>query len=283
MCSCLRRPTSRLPLVGRRRRSCTPIWIRSMHRWNSATIPACGASRSRSAAEWCSPRATRRSAFGVRSAMSGSPARRLCPNLIDVPARFDAYVEASKAVFDDLPRHVADRRGHVDRRGVHRCRGTVADRRNAARDRRPTARRVATEVGLPITVGVARTKFLAKVASGVGKPDGLLVVEPVGELEFLHPLPVQTALGRRCDHRRPSCTNAVCAPSPTWRRCRRMPSRRSSGGAPAVISTPSRTTIDPRRVTTGHRRRSIGSQQALGRRRRSATRSTSSCAGSSTA
>ena len=54
---------------------------------------------------------------------------------------------------------------------------------------------VVDEVGLPITVGVARTKFLAKVASGVGKPDGLLVVEPDGELEFLHPLPVQRLWG----------------------------------------------------------------------------------------
>src|SRR5207302_6404183 len=55
--------------------------------------------------------------------------------------------------------------------------------------------RVRDEVGLPITVGVARTKFLAKVASGVGKPDGLLVVPPDGELGFLHPLPVQRLWG----------------------------------------------------------------------------------------
>ena len=51
------------------------------------------------------------------------------------------------------------------------------------------------EVGLPITVGVARTKFLAKVASGVAKPDGLLLVEPDDELAFLHPLPVEKLWG----------------------------------------------------------------------------------------
>ena len=71
----------------------------------------------------------------------------------------------------------------------------MADRRDTGRDRRSTASPVADEVGLPITVGVARTKFLAKVASAVAKPDGLLVVEPDGELAFLHPLPVQRLWG----------------------------------------------------------------------------------------
>ena len=61
---------------------------------------------------------------------------------------------------------------------------------------------VLERVGLPITVGVARTKFLAKVASGVAKPDGLLVVPPEGELAFLHPLPRRASLGRRAEHRR---------------------------------------------------------------------------------
>jgi len=55
--------------------------------------------------------------------------------------------------------------------------------------------RIADEVGLNITVGVARTKFLAKVASGVAKPDGLLVVDPALEVEFLHPLPVERLWG----------------------------------------------------------------------------------------
>ncbi len=140
--------------------------------------------------------------FGVRSAMSGSQARRLCPNLIDVPARFDAYVAASKAVyaiFDDtspLVEGMSIDEAFIDVGGLWRIAGTPREIAQRLRER------VASEVGLPITVGVARTKFLAKVASGVGKPDGLLVVEPEGELDFLHPLPGPTAVGRRCGHRR---------------------------------------------------------------------------------
>jgi DNA polymerase IV len=133
--------------------------------------------------------------FGVRSAMSGSQARRLCPNLIDVPARFDAYVEASKAVYaifhdtSPLVEGMSIDEAFIDVGGLWRIAGTPREIAERLRQR------VAAEVGLPITVGVARTKFLAKVASGVGKPDGLLVVEPDGELEFLHPLPVQRLWG----------------------------------------------------------------------------------------
>ena len=139
--------------------------------------------------------------FGVRAAMSGGEARRLCPNLIDVPARFDAYVEASKAVyaiFDDttpIVEPMSIDEAFLDVAGLWRLVGTprvIAER---------LRHRVADEVGLPITVGVARTKFLAKVASGVGKPDGLLVVEPEGELAFLHPLPVERLWGVGADHR----------------------------------------------------------------------------------
>ena len=88
----------------------------------------------------------------------------------------------------------------------------AADRRHAGRDRRAAAARAcASEVGLPITVGVARTKFLAKVASGVAKPDGLLVVPPDGELAFLHPLPVERLWGVGAGDRRASCTSAGIA------------------------------------------------------------------------
>ena len=77
----------------------------------------------------------------------------------------------------------------LDVRGMERIAGTPAE--IAARLRREVRERV----GLPITVGVARTKFLAKVASAVAKPDGLLVVPPDGELAFLHPLPVERLWG----------------------------------------------------------------------------------------
>src|SRR5829696_4535701 len=134
-------------------------------------------------------------AHGVETAMGGRRARRLCPAAIVVPPRFSAYSEASKAVyrvFEDMSPAVEGLsidEAFIDVKGMRRIAGTPAQ--IAARLRR----RVREEVGLPITVGVARTKFLAKVASGVAKPDGLLVVPPDGELAFLHPLPVERLWG----------------------------------------------------------------------------------------
>ena len=123
-------------------------------------------------------------------------------------------------------RHHAARRGAVDRRGVPRRARAAADRR-ARRSRSPSGcdATVRERVGLPITVGVARTKFLAKVASGVAKPDGLLVVPPDRELAFLHPLPVERLWGVGRGDRRE-------APTPRDRDGRRgrarSPRRRSS-------------------------------------------------------
>jgi hypothetical protein len=126
-------------------------------------------------------------AYGVETAMGGRRARRLCPDAIVVPPRMSAYAEASKAVyrvFDDttpLVEGLSIDEAFLDVRGMQRIAGSPVE--IAVRLRR----RVLDEVGLPLTVGVARTKFLAKVASGVAKPDGLLVVPPDCELEFLHP------------------------------------------------------------------------------------------------
>src|SRR2546422_2248167 len=134
-------------------------------------------------------------AFGVRTAMGGRQARRLCPHAIVVSPRMSAYAEASKAmfrIFEDatpLVEGLSIDEAFLDVRGLERISGTAAE--IAARLRRDVRERV----GLPITVGVARTKFLAKVASGVAKPDGLLVVEPERELAFLHPLPVERLWG----------------------------------------------------------------------------------------
>ncbi len=134
-------------------------------------------------------------AYGVETAMSGSRARRLCPQAIVVPPRMSAYAEASKDVFrvfeDTTPlvEGLSIDEAFLDVRGMQRLSG--APLQIAARLRREVRERV----GLPITVGVARTKFLAKVASGVAKPDGLLVVPPDRELAFLHPLPVERLWG----------------------------------------------------------------------------------------
>jgi DNA polymerase-4 len=133
--------------------------------------------------------------YGIRSAMGGAKARRLCPDVVAVEPRFSAYVEASKAVFvlfeqaAPVVEALSIDEAFLDVRGLERFAGRPEE--IAARLRRE----VREQVGLPITVGVARTKHLAKVASGVAKPDGLLVVPPDGEVEFLHPLAVERLWG----------------------------------------------------------------------------------------
>ena len=206
--------------------------------------------------------------FGVRTAMTGGEARRLCPGLIVVPGRFEAYTEASRAVFavfDDtspIVEGISIDEAFLDVAGLRRVAGTPREIASTLR------REVRERVGLPITVGVARTKFLAKVASGVGKPDGLLVVEPDRELEFLHPLPVDRLWGVG----RVTATKLADRGIHSVRDVALLP-------APVVVAIVGRAVghqlhalshnRDPRRVEVGRRRGSIGSQQALGRRRRS--------------
>src|SRR5262245_4127744 len=134
-------------------------------------------------------------AFGVRTAMGGAQARKLCPSAVVVSPRMTAYAEASKelfSIFEDASPFVEGLsidEAFLDARGLGHIRGTPPE--IAARLRRD----VRARVGVPITVGVATTKFLAKVASGVAKPDGLLVVPAGGEREFLEPLPVEALWG----------------------------------------------------------------------------------------
>jgi DNA polymerase-4 len=134
-------------------------------------------------------------ACGVRGAMGGREARLLCPHAVVVEPRMAAYSEASRAVFavfertTPLVEGISIDEAFLDVGGLLRTAGTPPE--IAARLRR----QVRDEVGLAITVGVARTKFLAKVASAGAKPDGLLVVPPDGETAFLHPLPVERLWG----------------------------------------------------------------------------------------
>lgn len=134
-------------------------------------------------------------AFGVRSAMGGGQARRLCPQAIVVSPRWDAYVQASKAVvaiFEDtapIVERISIDEAFLDVRGLDAISGTPEQIAVQLR------RRVRSEVGLPISVGVATTKVLAKLASNAAKPDGLLVVRAEDELAFLHPLPVRALSG----------------------------------------------------------------------------------------
>src|SRR3954469_17062686 len=134
-------------------------------------------------------------ARGVRTAMGASQWRRLCPNAIVVRPRMSAYSEASKAVFaifeDTAPvvEGLSIDEAFLDVRGLEHISGTPPEIAVRLRDA------VLERVGLPITVGVARTKFLAKVASGVAKPEGVLFVPPHRELAFLHPLEVERLWG----------------------------------------------------------------------------------------
>ena len=208
-------------------------------------------------------------AYGVRTAMGGRQARRLCPDAAVVSPRMSAYTEASKGVFEVFQETAPVVEGlsideaFLDVRGLDHVTGTPVE--IAARLRR----RVRDRVGLPITVGVASTKFLAKVASAAGKPDGLLVVPAGGELDFLHPLAVERLWG----------VGPVTAQKLRERGLVTVGQVAGLGEA-SLVSILGRATgrhlyalannRDPRRVRGRRRRRSMGAQRALGRGSRSA-------------
>jgi DNA polymerase IV len=207
-------------------------------------------------------------AFGVHTAMTGALARRLCPHVVVVPPRMAVYAEASKAVFrvfeqiTPLVEGLSIDEAFLDVGGLARISGTPSE--IAARLRREVTERV----GLPITVGVARTKFLAKVASGVAKPDGLLVVPHDRELGFLHPLPVERLWGvgevTAGKLRRRGITTVGQVAQLGEATLVSMLGRGSGRHLHALAHN-----RDPRPVQVGRRRRSMGAQRALGRRRRS--------------
>ena len=203
-------------------------------------------------------------AWGVRTAMGGAQARRLCPQAAVVPPRMSAYTRASDAVFEVF-RHctpivepVSVDEAFLDVAGLYRVSGTpvqIAERLRAdVRDR----------VGLPITVGVARTKFLAKVASQEGKPDGLLLVPPDQELAFLRPLPVRRLWGVgavTADKLRAHGFDTVADVAELSESTLASLLGNAMGRQLYALSR----NIDRRRVRTGVHRRSVGAQRALGR------------------
>ncbi|MEX2194382.1 MAG: DNA polymerase IV [Thermoleophilaceae bacterium] len=206
-------------------------------------------------------------ARGIRTAMGGRTARRLCPEAAVVSPRMRAYSEASRAVFEvfahtsPVVEGLSIDEAFLDVRGMARISGSPAQ--IAARLRRDVLERV----GLPITIGVARTKFLAKVASGVAKPDGLLVVPPDGELAFLHPLEVERLWGvgpvtaRKL--RELGLTTVGQVAKLTEEALVAILGRASGRHLHALAHN-----RDPRRVRPRRRRRSMGAQRALGRRSR---------------
>ncbi|MDQ3721785.1 MAG: DNA polymerase IV, partial [Actinomycetota bacterium] len=133
--------------------------------------------------------------FGVRSGMGGARARRLCPQAIIATPSWSAYVEASEAVFAVFERTAAV----VEPMGIEEAFLDISGRARTKGSARRVAERLRAEVraetGLAITVGVARTKIVAKMASRAAKPDGLLVVTPGEERAFLHPLRVERLWG----------------------------------------------------------------------------------------
>ncbi len=172
-----------------------------------------------------------------------------------------------------VPADHAAGRGPVHRRGVPRGRRAAADRRGRRWTSRSRLRRtVAERVGLPITVGVARTKFLAKVASGVAKPDGLLLVAAGAGAGVPAPAADRAAVGCRARRPRTSCTPWTCGRSGRWPSCPRRRWCRSSAGPAGRHLHALAHNLDPRAVDVHRRRRSIGSQRALGRRERTAVR-----------
>ncbi|HLI58445.1 MAG TPA: DNA polymerase IV [Solirubrobacteraceae bacterium] len=209
-------------------------------------------------------------ACGVRTAMNGARARRLCPEAVVVSPRFSAYSAASKVVFEIFRRSsplvepLSIDEAFIDARGLQHIGGTPVQ---IATRLRAEVREIA---GLPLTVGIASTKFLAKVASGVAKPDGLLLVPAGGELAFLHPLPVTALWGVG----RVSAAKLHDAGITTVAQVAAL-------GEPRIVELLGRGTgrhvyalaigRDPRVVRPGIRRRSVGAQRALGRRGRDPT------------
>jgi DNA polymerase-4 len=203
-------------------------------------------------------------ARGVRTAMGGRTARTLCPQAIVMPPRMSVYSQASKDVFEvfrdttPLVEGISIDEAFLDVAGLHRIAGSPTEIAIRLRHQ------VLVRVGLPITVGVARTKFLAKVASRVAKPDGLLVVPPDAELDFLHPLPVELLWG----------VGAVTSARLRERGIRTV-GQVARLGEPTLVSMLGQASgrhlhalahnQDPRPVHVGRRRASIGSQRAIGR------------------
>lgn len=206
---------------------------------------------------------------GVRTAMGGRQALLLCPNAIVVEPRMSAYSAASKAVFEvfhdttPLVEGISIDEAFLEVAGLRRIAGTPTEIAARLRDH------VRQRVGLPITVGVARTKFLAKVASRVGKPDGLLVVEPDREREFLHPLPVELlwGVGEKTAAKLHGWGVRTVADVANLREGALVSLLGPAAGHHLHALAHNR---DPRTVQVGKRRGSIGSQRALGLRPRGA-------------
>lgn len=203
-------------------------------------------------------------ARGVRTAMNGRQAMQLCPEAIVVPARFAAYTEASRAVFDvfhdttPFVEGLSIDEAFLEVGGLRRIRGLPSTIATQLR------RDVRERVGLPISVGVARTKYLAKVASAVSKPEGMLVVPIESELEFLHALPVERlwGVGKVTSTKLRDARITTVGDVAQMFESELVQFLGAGSGRHLHALAHNR---DPRPVQTGKRRGSMGAQHAIGR------------------
>ena len=202
-------------------------------------------------------------AYGVRAPMSSRDALALCPHAIVVEGHFDRYLDLSEQVMtilDDatpVVEQISVDEAFLDVSGTTHLLGPPSDIARMIR------RRVRQEVGLPISIGISSTKFLAKIASARAKPDGLVVVDNGSELNFLHPLPVEAlwgvgkvTAGRLHDLGIGTIGELSEVPSGA------LAPLLGPGAAGALRSLS--WNLDPRPVQGGRRAGSVGSQQALG-------------------
>ncbi len=202
--------------------------------------------------------------FGIRSAMPTRTARRLCPHVLVVPGQFGRYTEHSETVMEILQRFTPD----IEQISIDEAFLDVAGSVHLFGPPDEIARQIRVavrgEAGLPVSVGVASTKFLAKVASQVAKPDGLEVVPEGGELDFLSPLPIRMIWGvgpvtaGKLHDMGVSTVGELAATEPGVLKTR-------LGRAQANHLHALANNLDPRPVTTRAPAKSVGSQQALGR------------------
>lgn len=202
-------------------------------------------------------------AYGITAGMAESTARRKCPNLTIVPGHFEEYSKRSDAVFaicrDFTPEleQISIDEAFLDVSGSVHLFGQPGE---IARQLRA---RVKEEVGLNISAGVATTKFLAKIASQVAKPDGLLVVEPGTEDAFLHPLPVRLMWGVGAVTEKKLAELGVRTIGDLAALPRSTADARLGKGAGGQLWSLSRN-MDPRVVTRSRPSKSIGAQSAFG-------------------
>jgi DNA polymerase-4 len=204
-------------------------------------------------------------ALGVRGGMSGWAARELCPELLFVGGHFDEYQrlgDAAMAVLDDytpLVERISIDEAFADVAGCEQLFGTPETIAQTIR------MRVREELGLPISIGIARTKHLAKIGSQVAKPDGMVVIDPERELAFLHDLPVGLMWGvgpvteGRLEDEGILTIGQLAEKKVEW--VQGLLGRATGEKLSALAWN-----RDPRRIVTNQRARSAGAQAALGRK-----------------